>query len=90
MKHTDLLGFNQTVDIDSLIEEAHLLKEGSAQARELADRNSLEQLQDMYINCLVEETSMSKSQIKKMLEKKVNVYLTAQEAVELGIADIII
>ena len=56
----------------------------------LNEMEAIEQLQDMYINCLVEETSMSKSQIKKMLEKKVNVYLTAQEAVELGIADIII
>ena len=56
----------------------------------LNEMEAIEQMQDMYINCLVEETSMSKSQIKKMLEKKVNVYLTAQEAVELGIADIII
>jgi len=44
----------------------------------------------MYINCLADETNMSKTQIKKMLERKVNVYLTAEEAVELGIADIII
>ena len=56
----------------------------------LNEMEAIEQLQDMYINCLVEETSMSKTQIKKLLEKKVNVYLTAQEAVELGIADIII
>ena len=32
----------------------------------------------------------AKTQIKKLLERKVNVYLTAQEAVEFGIADIII
>lgn len=56
----------------------------------LNEMEAIEQLQDMYINCLVEETKMSKSQIKKMLEKKVNVYLSAEEAVELGIADIII
>ena len=33
---------------------------------------------------------MTKKQLKKMLERKVNVYLSADEAVELGIADIII
>ena len=44
----------------------------------------------MYVDCLVEETNMSKKQLKNMLERKVNVYLSAEEAVELGIADIII
>jgi ATP-dependent protease ClpP protease subunit len=33
---------------------------------------------------------MTKEDIKKMLERKVNVYLSAAEAVELGIADIVI
>ena len=56
----------------------------------LNEMEAIEQLQEMYINCLCEETKMSKSQIKKMLERKVNVYLTAEEAVKLGIADIII
>ena len=54
------------------------------------EMEAIEQIQEMYINCLSDETSMSKTQIKKMLERKVNVYLTAEEAVELGIADIII
>lgn len=54
------------------------------------EMEAIEQLQNMYINCLADETNMSKTQIKKMLERKVNVYLTAEEAVELGIADIII
>jgi ATP-dependent Clp endopeptidase proteolytic subunit ClpP len=54
------------------------------------EMEAIEQLQEMYIKCLASETKMSKSQIKKMLERKVNVYLTAKEAVELGIADIII
>ena len=44
-------------------------------------------IQDQYINALVEETNMTKKYLKKLLERKVNVYLTAQEAVELGIAD---
>ena len=54
------------------------------------EMEAIEQIQEMYINCLSDETNMSKTQIKKMLERKVNVYLTAEEAVELGIADIII
>ena len=33
---------------------------------------------------------MTKKQLKNMLERKVNVYLSAEEAVELGIADIIV
>ena len=44
----------------------------------------------MYINCLVSETNMTKKDVKKMLERNVNVYLSAEEAVELGIADIIV
>ena len=56
----------------------------------LNEMEAIEQLQEMYITCLAAETKMSKKQIKKMLERKVNVYITAEEAVELGIADIII
>ena len=56
----------------------------------LNEMEAIEQLQEMYIAALCDETSMSKTQIKKMLDRKVNVYLTAEEAVELGIADIII
>jgi hypothetical protein len=33
---------------------------------------------------------MSFRQLKKMIDKKVNVYLSAEEAVKLGIADIIV
>jgi len=51
---------------------------------------ALQDLQEMYVNCLVQETKMTKSQLKKMLERKVNVYLSAERAVELGIADIIV
>lgn len=54
------------------------------------EMEAIEQLQDMYCDALIAETNMTKKQLKKMLERKVNVYLTADEAVELGIADIII
>jgi len=51
---------------------------------------AISDLQKMYARCLVAETNMTKSQLKKMLERKVNVYLSAEEAVKLGIADIIV
>ena len=56
----------------------------------LNEMEAIEDLQQMFINCLVAETKMSKTQLKKMLDRKVNVYLSAEEAVELGIADIIV
>ena len=56
----------------------------------LNEMEAIEQLQQMFVDCLAMETKMTKKQIKKMLERKVNVYLSAEEAVELGIADIII
>ena len=56
----------------------------------LNEMGAVELQQKMYINCLVEETKMTKKDIKNMLERKVNVYLSAEEAVKLGIADIII
>lgn len=43
--------------------------------------------QEQYIGALAKETDMTKAYIKKLIERKVNVYLTAKEAVELGIAD---
>jgi len=56
----------------------------------LNEMEAIEQLQQMFVNCLVSETKMTKSRLKKILDRKVNVYLSAEEAVELGIADIII
>tara|TARA_R100000278_G_C5461328_1_gene160978 strand:+ start:457 stop:1110 length:654 start_codon:yes stop_codon:yes gene_type:complete len=43
--------------------------------------------QEQYIAALAKETDMTKAYIKKLIGRKVNVYLTAKEAVELGIAD---
>tara|TARA_R100000008_G_scaffold74402_1_gene53206 strand:- start:1959 stop:2582 length:624 start_codon:yes stop_codon:yes gene_type:complete len=51
---------------------------------------AIQDLQDMYTNCLVTETNMTESDIKDMLNRNVNVYLSATEAVKLGIADIIV
>jgi ATP-dependent Clp protease protease subunit len=53
-------------------------------------KNEMEQIQsqqDEYINALVSVSSMTKRQLTRLLDRKVNVYLTAQEAIEYGIAD---
>jgi ATP-dependent Clp protease protease subunit len=44
-------------------------------------------MQERYIETLVSESDMTKAMVKKMLGRKVNIYLTAQQAVEYGIAD---
>jgi ATP-dependent Clp protease protease subunit len=54
------------------------------------EMEAIEQLQDMYCDALISETKLTRVKLKKMLERKVNVYLSAEEAVELGIADEII
>lgn len=53
-------------------------------------QNELEQtvsLQDSYIQALSDETKMTKKQIQTLINRKVNVYLTAEEAIEKGLAD---
>ena len=47
-------------------------------------------LQEQHIKSLIAETSMTKKQINTMLNRRVDVYLSAKEAVEMGIADIIV
>jgi len=46
--------------------------------------------QEKYIEVLCEETNLTRPQIKKLLAKNVNVYLSAEEAVAYGIADEIV
>jgi len=54
------------------------------------EMEAIHDLQEKYSNAIVENTSMTKRQLKKLLERKVNIYLTAEEAIEYGIADEII
>lgn len=56
----------------------------------LNEMGAMERLQETYTRSLVEETNLTSVKLKEMLESKVNIYLSAQEAVELGIADHII
>jgi len=46
--------------------------------------------QKMYVESLAEETDMTIKYIKKLIDKKTNIYIDADEAVNLGIADIIV
>ena len=50
----------------------------------------IKKMQEMYIDALSAETNLTKAQLKRMMNKNVNVYLSAEEAVKYGIADIIV
>lgn len=50
----------------------------------------IKRMQEMYVDALVEETNLTKPQLKRIMNKSVNVYISAEEAVEYGIADIIV
>ena len=51
------------------------------------EMEEIRNIQDQYITVLAEETKMTKRYLRNLLKKKVNIYLSATEAVELGIAD---
>ena len=46
--------------------------------------------QEQYVNALVAETKMTKKYVKKIMNQKMDVYFDAEEAIKLGIADIIV
>jgi len=54
------------------------------------EMEAIQDLQELYIDRLVEDTKMTKKQLKRLLEQKVNIYLSSEQAVEYGIADIIV
>jgi ATP-dependent protease ClpP protease subunit len=47
-------------------------------------------IQEQHISAMVAETNLTKRDLKRMLDKKVDVYISAEEAVKYGIADIIV
>tara|TARA_R110000823_G_C15818993_1_gene489046 strand:+ start:292 stop:957 length:666 start_codon:yes stop_codon:yes gene_type:complete len=47
-------------------------------------------IQESYIRAICDETNLTERKLRSLLKKKVNIYLTAEEAVEHGFADIII
>jgi ATP-dependent Clp protease protease subunit len=54
------------------------------------EMKEIEIIQDIYIDALVSETKLTRKKLKSLFSRNVNVYLSAEEAVEYGIADIII
>ena len=48
---------------------------------------AIQQVQDLYVKAMVKETKFTRRELHKLLERKVNVYLTAKEAIDYGIAD---
>ena len=79
------IGANCRVMIHSVIGGHH----GSIQNLE----NEMEEVrwvQDQYNKDLCAETDLTPRMLKKLLAKNVNIYLTAEEAVDYGIADIIV
>ena len=46
--------------------------------------------QDRYIKALIDETKLTQKTVNKLLQRHVNVYLSAEDAVKYGIADEVI
>lgn len=79
------IGRNTRVMIHSIM--------GGTQGSMHSVENEIEEMkwiQERYIEVLASETDMTKRMIRKLLNKKVNVYLDAQQAVDFGIADVIV
>lgn len=54
------------------------------------EMKEIQAIQDMYIDALASETKLTKKKLKELFAKNINVYLSAEEAVKYGIADIIV
>ena len=74
-----------------ILEIEKLIKEDAELSGNIDNlKNQMEETkwtQRRYIKALAVETKMSEKQIKKIMAKKNDHYLDAEEAVELGIAD---
>ena len=47
-------------------------------------------IQERYIKCITKETNLAEKQVRKMFKKHVDTFLSAEQAVEFGIADEIV
>jgi len=54
------------------------------------EMKELQWIQEQYSKILLAETNITKRELKKLFDKKMNVYLTAQEALKYGIVDEIV
>jgi ATP-dependent Clp endopeptidase proteolytic subunit ClpP len=49
--------------------------------------NEISMTQELYIEALAKETKMKTTRIKKLIDEKRNIYISAEEAISYGIAD---
>ena len=49
--------------------------------------NEISMTQELYIEALAKETKMKTARIKKLIDEKRNIYISAEEAISYGIAD---
>ena len=54
------------------------------------EMREIRSMQESYIKAICDETNLTEKKLRSILKRKVNVYLTAEEAVEHGFADIIV
>tara|TARA_R110000744_G_scaffold181828_1_gene300996 strand:- start:200 stop:853 length:654 start_codon:yes stop_codon:yes gene_type:complete len=54
------------------------------------EMKEVKNIQKIYIKAICEETNLTERKLRALLKKKMNIYLTAEEAVEYGFADIVI
>tara|TARA_R100000808_G_C2133331_1_gene142096 strand:+ start:876 stop:1424 length:549 start_codon:yes stop_codon:yes gene_type:complete len=55
-----------------------------------SDMSEIKSIQNQFVEAMVEETNLTQRQLKRMMGRNVNIYLSAEEAVKFGIADLII
>jgi ATP-dependent Clp protease protease subunit len=51
------------------------------------EMNEIRWTQERYIKALIEESKLTQTTMNKLLQKHVNIYLSAEEAVKYGLAD---
>lgn len=76
------IGKNCRVMIHSVIAGNH----GSLHNLE-NELSEVKKMQEIYLESLADATNMTKKQLKSFMRRKQNVYLSAEEAIKLGIAD---
>ena len=76
------IGRNCRVMIHSVIAGNH----GSLHNLE-NELSEIKKMQEIYLQSLADATNMTKKQLKSFMRRKQNVYLNAEEAIKLGIAD---
>lgn len=54
------------------------------------DFKEVKWIQEQYMSVLLEETKMTKSHLKRLLNKKTDIYFSAKQALEWGIIDVIV